>query len=1317
MAVRSTGLDNGTLPAHVRRQDVDFLLSRPPRLGWLYSPPVVVAPEPPPLPPPPEGWQAILLSALGGAILTLVTALAYGSNPVMVYVSAASFLITILAVGQQLVSRSRTLRIRRDETARYRARLHAFEQQLEQAVRRERVALLESERPIDELVERCISWDDRLWERRPAHTDFLRVRLGTGTVPSQIAITLPSSPSDLATEAEDIANRHRVLLDAPFCLDLARTCAVLGMCGDKRVVGAAARAIVCTLAALHGPDDLRIAILAAPDGADPSLARALRADWRWAKWLPHTAPPMAGGAERTEDALLACQPVRRRYVLSRLAAELRRRNGAADLGSVATDPIVLVVATDPHQLIDSPVGQELIGRGPERGFRFLILSESATELPGQCNGVLTLHAGDAHAQAAAQFALGSRAQPRAELRVDLLEPGVAEQVARTLSPLLTYDGLQVADLPASTHLVSVLGIEDLQPADIGHWWVAGEREPTIRATLGVSDGPDGRAQTLELDLEREGPHGLVAGTTGSGKSELLLTLLLSLAVRFHPHRVAFLLVDYKGGAAFGPTTRLPHTLGLVTDLDEQLAHRSLVALKAELKRRERLFREYRAANIAAYQSRAGAPPLPHLLVVIDELAQLLKEVPSFVDGLVSVAQTGRSLGVHLVLATQKPEGVVAGPIQANTNFRICLRVVDPGDSTNMIGSPDAAAIPPTLPGRGYLRVAQEPLRVFQAARVAGMATGAGSVASASFFTPDGLPVVLPRHLLHGSAAAAGAPVGSDLERLVAAVCSAADHLEVERLPSPWPDPLPEWVALYRLAESQLVPELPGCTMTSEDDSLIAILGLQDRPAEQWQGPFRIDLRAIGHVLALGAFASGTDMALTTLATSLCATRTPDDLHVYGVDFGAHALAPLARFPHCGGVIGAAEAGKIRRLFRELGDLAAERKRLIGRAGAQDWTEYRRRREVGEQAPYVLLLIDNFSSFAEAHEGLLEQLAALLRDARAVGLHVAVGADQLRALPVRLAALFEGVLVLRQTEPGELGSLTGLRGAEIPTTLPRGRGFWRTTPPLEVQVAQPVDNVPGEAPQDALQRAAEVLSRQWTGERAPQVRVLPDVAVLADLLAAPGETGPSGAAFALDGDSLTPVRLDLVANPTLIVAGPPRSGRSTALATCLRALTQSHAPGAIRAYVVTAKAGLPRDLQATACQPADLESLLEDLASAAPSDVLRVLVLDDYDLIASHVESSVLDRLGGLMERARALHLAVMLSGKIADLESRYDDATRAARKAGHALVLSPRERSQVEAFGAIVPRELIVDWVPGRAFYVVDGQLHVVQVALAPAEP
>ena len=514
-------------------------------------------------------------------------------------------------------------------------------------------------------------------------------------------------------------------------------------------------------------------------------------EWSWADWLPHAA------AE------------------SSIVVSLDR------VGDVVADERkATVVVTDAPAQLSTRTGPLRRLLDTTRAACIVVTPTSAT-VPAVCNRVLGLGAN----------CLGHWRDPETlgESYVHLagISRSTAERAARRLAPLVDPEDLasRSTGLPRSVRLGDI-GSDDA--GDIARRWTCAGPDPRVRATIGRS--ADG---VVDIDLVRDGPHGLIAGTTGAGKSELLRTLVVSLAAEVSPDHLSFVLIDFKGGATFDTCARLPHTVGVVTDLDEGLAERALISLDAEIRRRERLLRAVCADDLTVYR-RNATEALPRLVVIVDEFATLANELPDFLTALVGIAQRGRSLGVHLLLATQRPAGVVTDDIRANTSLRLALRVHDRSDALDVVADERPAAFPRGVPGRAALRLGPDELVVFQTASCT------GSVRSPA----TRLTVDRPHECGVDDSTAP-----TELEVLVDSIIRAAAIAGVAEAHRPWLDPLPE------VLDRSILPDDPSS------------IGLIDDPARQARRPLRWER---GNLLLVGAVGSGT----TSTAIALVAFATP-----------------------------------------------------------------------------------------------------------------------------------------------------------------------------------------------------------------------------------------------------------------------------------------------------------------------------------------------------------------------------------------------------------------------------------------------------------
>ncbi|MDQ3990176.1 MAG: FtsK/SpoIIIE domain-containing protein, partial [Actinomycetota bacterium] len=736
----------------------------------------------------------------------------------------------------------------------YRERKAAIETEAREALQAEELARrIDSPDPAVALLT-ATGPRSRLWERRRDDPDYLLLRVGTGDLPSEVVLDDP-------TREEHRRAVTWTALDAPVTVPL-RERGVLGIAGPAETPRALARWVVAQLAVLHSPHDLQLYVLTDVSG---------RRRWEWVRWLPQARPPDAPSA----TALVGtdADTVARR--VAELAAMVTARRKVLRESSAVTfaDPDIVVVLDGARRLRLLPGVIQILKEGPSVGVYAVCLDADERLLPAECKATVAVNPdGGLRVRQAGE-------DPAENVRPECVTSAWCERLARGLAPMRDVSGdEEEAALPGACRLLDLLALEPPTPDAIAARWTIGGR--STQALVGVSlDGP------FAIDLKRDGPHGLVAGTTGAGKSELLQTVVASLAVANRPDAMVFVLVDYKGGSAFKDCADLPHTAGMVTDLDAHLVERALESISAELRRRERLLADAGAPDIEAYLLVAGAnpglPPLPRLLIVIDEFASLVRELPDFVTGLVDLARRGRSLGIHLILATQRPSGVVSPEIRANTDLRIALRVTDAAESADVIDAPDAARIAKATPGRGYVRCGASSLVPFQAGRVGGRRPGAGPATSSvpwvSVVDPARIgqpPPMAPQRVVADEE-------DTDLAVLVEAIRKANQALGIPAQPSPWLPALPEHLVLQDLPDTEPAP-----------GRLAPVpYALDDLPAQQQQRVACLNFATLGHLFVVGGPRTGRSQILRTIAGSIGRVHSAADVHLYGIDCGNGALLP------------------------------------------------------------------------------------------------------------------------------------------------------------------------------------------------------------------------------------------------------------------------------------------------------------------------------------------------------------------------------------------------------------------------------------------
>jgi len=722
---------------------------------------------------------------------------------------------------------------------------------------------------------------------------------------------------------------------------------------------------------------------------------------------------------------------------------------------------------------------------------------------------------------------------------------------------------------------------------------------------------------------------------------------------------------------------------MVTDLDEHLAERALRCLEAELRYRERLLRDAAAIDLPDYLRKGGEAALPRLLVIIDEFATLKAELPDFIDALVGVAQRGRSLGVHMLLATQRPQGAISDNIRANTNLRIALRVQDANDSRDVIDVSDAAAIPRSAPGRAYVRLGPGEVVAMQSA----LSTGARDEASQAhvdvarfvFGPAPRPPEPAPPDGADGAAGATGPEPVTDLAVLVATIEDAFARTGRPRPRRPWPDPLPGEIDLDGVIDATLADAGGPPPFTP--------LGLADDPEAQTQYPMGWNRRE-GNLIVYGIGGSGTTTTLASLALSLARTCPPDDLHVYAIDFGAGDLAALDPLPHVGGVLLAGERERQARLIRLL-RAELDRRREMGAAAAR-------------AEPELVVLVDGWSTFVAEYNDLAgtalwDAFVRVFADGPEVGITTVVAADRAAAVSGTLASLVRQKLALRLADKGDYSNF-GVRGSAVPEMVP-GRAVVGGSGQV-VQIARPAGGVAEAAAR--LAAAAPAVSR-------PPVRIdTLATAVRVDQLGAVARLAerPWTIPIGVSERTRQPAALVAYQGEHVLVAGPARSGRSSALL-ALAAACRAARPGVRVVAVAGPRSPLGGDpLVDTVVHPSEIGERLAALAEPAAEGEVVVVLVDDAEAV---------DDAGGVLERlatADRPDLLFAAAGRNDGIRTGYSHWTRPLRRSKLGVLLRPDVDLDGDILGASIPRRAPVAMTTGRGYLAAGGDVELVQLAL-----
>lgn len=1323
------------------------LIHRPARTTRPPATPVPRTIEAPPnLPEGKAGNIAMSLLPVAG-VMSSVVMMTVVRNSQFAALGAIILVVTVIGSVALLFSqRGKAQRTRRTQREAYLAYVEDLREELsaEERERRERADVLN---PPPYALYDIVRDPARLWERRRVDDDFLRVRVGTGEMPVRdLQIAEPGSsvltPPDLfmLNEASALVKRFRNGTELPLTVPLDRIGNV-SVIGPREDCLRVARALLVQTAALHAPDDVAIALAAPGDRM---------ADWEWAKWLPHLLDteqfdgPVAARRIAPSAPQLARQlgpELRRR---ASYAAEVRR--GLAGRDALSMNSRLLVV-TDGHgeDAVDLPRPDDAVGLS-EMGVTVLHLLEQRVQEPGQVSVRITVDGTDVAIE-------DLRAPEPLEAHGTVDEAGIpfAEGLARMLAPLrLSAESLADAPLSGPVEFAAMLGIDDVARLDLDRLWAPRGERAFLRVPIGISDSHE----PVLLDLKESselgmGPHGLCVGATGSGKSELLRTLVLALVATHPPEDLALVLVDYKGGATFAPFAELPHVAGVITNLENQagLVERVHSSLAGEVKRRQQALKDAgNVADIGDYaalraEKRPDLDPLPHLFVVIDEFGELLTAKPDFIDLFLSIGRIGRSIGVHLLLSSQRIEGGKLKGLDTYLSYRLGLRTFSADESRTVLDTTDAFHLPP-LPGFGYLKVDTSHYARFKAGYVSGgyrgpvrstedEETGPLALPYEAFNTLAG-PDEVPQTAEPASRRRETGP--TELGLMVDQLTGVASPVR-----SIWLPPLPTATALDTVAGPlDIGPRgmrLAGAGPSSRP--LRVAVGLLDDPARQWQGQWFLDLTvAGGHAAVIGGPQSGKTTLLRSLVLSLALTHTPREVGVYGLDLVGGGLQALSGLPHVGGIAGRADRERAARTVEEVRTMLALREDLFREHGIDSVEQLRALHAAGRlpelASAEILLVIDGFGALRDDFDELDDAIADILKRGGGYGIHVV--AAMLRWNDVRIATQsnFGTRVELRLNDPSE--SSIDRKLAE--TLSPDEPGRVLTDGKLFAQVALPrTDGVADTADLGAvLERTARSVRATWSGEVAQPVRVLPHILEPHSL---PGPAAePTRVPIGLDQSALAPVLLDLFQHDQhLLVLGDSECGKTNLLRTVAHGLIDRYGEDELVFAVMDPRRSLrgavPEEFNggyaynpklcmglstgiATELEKRlpDENARLEDLEPGNWGKGPRIVVLvDDYDVLTTAGQSPLAAFLP-YIPSAVDIGLHFVLTRRVAGASrGMYEPLVQGLRESGASALLMAGDRSEGQLFPGVYASQQAA----GRGVFIRRGQPNrLIQTVYAP---
>ena len=1013
-----------------------------------------------------------------------------------------------------------------------------------------------------------------LFDRQPEDEDFLVVRFGTGDVEAKREISIKKQErleleDDLQLIPEQIYNEYKSVSKAPIVCDLKSVNAI-GIVGEESCRFNIMKNIVVDLCARHYQNDLSLVFVAMEENKDKVY---------WLRMLPHVYNDVLGMRN------IICNDESKNLFFDFLYKELTIREQNKNY-----DKNIVVFFYDEYGFKSHPISR-FVEKAKDLGVTFVFFGENKADIPQGCGYIV-----QADFNGTGVLISSEDKNKSSIFEYPYIPDENMQKIVELLAPVYTEEISLEGTLTKNITLFELLNIIAVDDLDLESRWNRSQVYKSMSAPIGVTKNA---VISLDLHDKAHGPHGLVAGTTGSGKSEILQTYILSMATLFNPYEVSFVIIDFKGGGMVNQFKELPHLLGSITNIDGKEINRSLKSIKAELQKRQRLFAEADVNHIDKYikkfKNGEAATPLPHLVVIVDEFAELKAEQPEFMKELISAARIGRSLGVHLILATQKPSGQVNEQIWSNSRFKLCLKVQSQEDSNEVLKSPLAAEI--KEPGRAYLQVGNnEIFELFQSAY-----SGASEKTDDSKvkeFTIYSLTESGKRIPIYSQKNKSGEGSATQLDAIVKYVADYCSTINLPKLPD---------ICLPSLGDC-----IDFCTTdrkTADSGSYEVEIGVYDDPENQYQGVHTVDLGS-NNLMVIGSSQSGKTNVLQNIIRSLSTKYTPDEANIYIIDFASMVLKNFDKLNHVGGVVCPSEDEKLKNLFKLLNTEIESRKEKLMSAGVSSFAAYK---EAGEKdLPLIVLLIDNLTALKELYFQDDGELLNLCREGLTVGISIVIANSQTAGIGYKYLSNFSARMALYCNDSNEYSSLFDHCSERIDSIPGRSiveidKGHYECQSYLAFKGEKEIDRL-----QDIKKYISETnaANKHMMAKRIPLIPASLTKGFMVEQFSNYMEDKFS-IVTGLDYATVTPYVLDFASAGLLAIAGREGAGRHNWLKYSVDMLSTMY-PGMSKVYVV--------------------DSIGKKLASLKESDNITAysMIADDAVKYIKEIEMQLKDRYDALV---------------------------------------------------------------------------------------
>lgn len=1070
-----------------------------------------------------------------------------------------------------------------------------------------------------------------LWDRKISDDDFMNLRVGSGTVPTSFKVNIPKLGLELNTDVyneqiKKLKDTSSFVSNIPIVMNFHNHPNV-GIIGDRKKSITLTKNLIYQAAFHHNYDELKIVVIC--DKNEMS-------DWSFVRWLPHNFDDSRSTRCYADNAVDASNLLDNIELI--LDERVSNLNDRKKMSENSNKPFYLIVCASQSIVSNHYISRKITQLDPQVNIGAIFVYDKLNNLPNNCYYICDVTSNPIIYEK-------DHASVKHNFEIDVVSDEDYEKYARYMAPVRTDTDNKIAGFPQNITFMQGMHASNFADLNVESKWAM----PTPEQSMSVPIGVNNNQEVFNFDIHEKnmGPHGLVAGMTGSGKSETVQTFILSMAVKFPPNAVSFVLIDFKGTGLILPFRYLPHLAGTISDLDTNIS-RNLIALLSELERRKALLDKYKVNKIQdylkLYREGKAEEPLSYMIIVIDEFAEFKKKFPDFMKAVSSIFRIGRTLGVHIILLTQKPSSVVDDEMNANTRFRWCLKVASSQDSNEMLHHPDAAKI--TNPGRAFIQVGED--EIYE--QIQTFYSGGNYDPSRQVVSEDNRIALVDiygnKEYIDNDKSEASVSMQTEIEYVVNSIKEFAVNNKYDTAKKIWSDKLPILLSLSDITNFSF-----NNSEWVKNDNLVntlkPVVGLVDDPRKQEQFPFVIDFTEKGNYMVYGAPGTGKTSFLNTLLMSTAMMYTPEEVNMYIIDCGSGLFNIYRNMPHVGGVVGSDDKEKMEKLKKLLIDELEKRKQLFANAGLQTINAYKK--AFNDPLPYIVLMIDNYANANQSFEDLTEFLLPYIRDGANYGLYFIGTVTTVNSMSYRLAENIKNKISLYMNDKSDYATILG-GNPGMTIDMINGRGLCKLDKYAAEFHTALVTNDTEEF--ERVSRTKEIVTKMessWTGKKAKQIPMLPAKVVYKDY---PCDEILLG----LSKETVDEIKTDLVKKQFMLISS---FGTSNYISNVVNQVVEKYKPEKILLYGDIKDNANLNKLDVNGFEQ-ELQNILPELNSRREeylkNNTLDVnqypyifIAINNYNELVSQMKQESFELLSNLISLGTGLNLMIVIQDNSIDI--------------------------------------------------------------------